>query len=1613
MASDGETSTTSPHRGNAPRAERDWAGEHIVRGRQVSHQRVGVSFHPKRARYYMANTHHLVQRTCPPETHSGRPAVTETAQQPPVGTLPRPAPQEAPHENCPHWLPRGAANDCLWCGETLSNGPTPPPGAYAPATVPSDTADLHIFRTVAQVAGASTEYYQLTGNLDFGFGSNDITIQWLEVEFVTNSGFGAAEVVVELQTGTAGTLPLIMNTFNDVSVSDGSAIWGTILSKISGDLQPAHWRVNGPFYVPVATLSYSLWLAIRNVNSTAINMTVQVTTQGSTSYAPRVNIDNHVDAYITGVAAALPTNVEGVVDTNIASQDGPLDVQLAAGTTAQDVVIVGVDQLDSPLWVSETNPGADPIAPPSPAWDNGFPRQILSIFQRCCATKDWSLWSGVAFGDQLVQPNSRPPTTREWTRFAQVIPEMQRAASRGADEALARMWNQLMHAYNGNSTTKASPSSPSPSSTPSWPGSGDPLPHWLLGKETQPGHETRKQNPFSVLDEDTLPLILERCGEEIGGQAGEWFLTLVDPDKIFRPRGPAFELSDTQPILREAQRVANAPRGTLASPGRPRGLQREAPDQDRGKKRLYEQTRSLARRKARSVSSWEEALDWALGGDPLGDLLSDLFLQNCLTREPPLPGREGPAAFVLQRELKKRPRRHTLLGLASWSRTLRDLGQAQVFEDWLDQTYPDLHPREPQLSANKNYDRAQALGGSDPGPDGYAEALCRQWNKLMHSLNGNTSNYEFPNSMSELEQAQMLRPLLESPGTVSGPEQDVIREVEELTGLQGPQGITMSSVPRETALRGATISTANAVSLLNDLNSPEALLKPFQIRNPNVLVDSAIRPSLFGVGTVRRRATTLLATTEEGASLRALVGQSGRIRPDQVTLNGFKTSDVAALVRLEPENNGDTLATLYLKLWLYTLSVAWRQGPNFLPLGGEPGKFDSFTQLDTNPTVSVGYNDATVWGADCGSAGAGAAFFPYEPASATGPTIAFHVSKATIPANEPYVMVRPSLLQQNDAGDDSINIALLALALAPYPCGIHTVTIDTLDSAEGNAAAQGFIPHSSCVHLEGTHTLNIYLPSDDADGPPKSQAAADSQALVTPKTGPTAGNVLGADTDLRVCHQGANGYTSYGLAEYLFTWMGGGEVSPVDTTTLVRFMKQLAEIFARSQDLRFTWELACTLTARYPVMVSSPPGTPVTFNVNSAASGASQNFFALEPHSMTTDYPQKLEIYDHYLPSTNLMWWNKVMSGAFIAGSDGGPMPPMNYAFDASPRLLQYAIHTVRDYAVTAEHIFTYMQMPREVWNNSFTQQNYVAILDQIRGFFVSAKHGDTLADVLISENGYAVSVLHCRVNGCRPATDMYGHSLWEYLNAPRVGFQGAYTLTGPLDGCTPCVLPDIWVQLESWVRTYAHTPMLSSNKLLTGIHLDKGQVTPLNAGSYTVPVPIENQARAVGLGTVPLLDDRALFNARLVWHTFAASLYTLDGSVYNVSVPPSQNVISQKAVVPDWTVPNLLDPSVLTAKTTWFPFMDASGNRLVVGVSAANGASLMTQIMGQKTTTGVACWLVRNARAMPNVVVDGGGANSRSLIPPRPGLKNDSPVSSAAEETVAPPAQEEGGPTS
>lgn len=232
-------------------------------------------------------------------------------------------------------------------------------------------------------------------------------------------------------------------------------------------------------------------------------------------------------------------------------------------------------------------------------------------------------------------------------------------------------------------------------------------------------------------------------------------------------------------------------------------------------------------------------------------------------------------------------------------------------------------------------------------------------------------------------------------------------------------------------IRGSALLTDNTIKQIQ-LNKPTALLYPQQVRDGPAagLIESTQRAQLFSVVTMKKQGPSEKTLSELGAFVRSLVC----FGPED-SCNGMFSFDLRALVD-SPNFGGESLLSFFLKGWLYclTLQHSVRSLSN-----SEPGLFDSWTQLAPSPTVTLGLNDGLTFNSACG--GFAKPVFPYALGA---PTISFHVSLSSVPYDATFFFVSSSLLS---AGE--LDLAMLALLIAPYPCGIHTVTISTLDDQGG------------------------------------------------------------------------------------------------------------------------------------------------------------------------------------------------------------------------------------------------------------------------------------------------------------------------------------------------------------------------------------------------------------------------------------------------------------------------------------------------------------------------------------------------------------------------------------
>lgn len=1280
----------------------------------------------------------------------------------------------------------------------------------------------------------------------------------------------------------------------------------------------------------------------------------------------------------------------------------------AGSTSVADVNIVGFSQVDQPLWVSTINPQA-PVINPSP------PNLLAGSFN--------------AYGNEQIdvagtdQPIIHP--------FGYMNPVVSQTYVENVSEPSQRFLNQ--HAVR--STRKNLYLRPSIRRV-----SANPKP-----VTTSTHIEVQKVAPFNEETVGDVHTRLLDIFKQVPGVTGEYGQLVLDPG--FRmmefTEGIDYAQEKENKSRRESQAISNGIQFAERSLNKKNVA---AVDKDISRKIESADNKQLGyviQRLMVKIKSWAEVVRVLLRDDkPVDTHMASLLIKAAVKKGVgPLDSSDYWIASKLAEGKKDGP---IISGLSPWIRPLADLKSHPKWMDWYSSHFSGSKPRvfsDTVLAPNSSVGKVRLATRAAVANNIMLDQLTPEeqarisWGVLQEiaverddevkdDLNGShgettedddlsaiklidlsgmirqgfnpygngqpTNKVLFPNSMAEVESGNStLSSVFYDSGTIAGPHIDPVFEVTEMTGVRGIQGVAFSSVANEMPLRAGYVSANNAATPLADLNHPECLLWPLELRESDdaAVVENPIRLPTRGVGTVRLNSAFGMVKSSDGLVVDAMVARQSNIRSNQGTAGGFMTSDIAGLLKTGGIHDGDSVMSIYLKLYLYMISRTWSQPVPFLPIGAEVGKLDTNASINPDPGVNLLYNaGSNNHNATCSDG--------LEPAGYIQPfgsvcQVAFHVTRATVPPSGygNTFWIAPGLLMQNDRGNEAINIALTILGLAPYPCGFHQVAVNTKNILD-DEAVQHFIPFSDLVNIPGPDVIHIILPITAPNNIPTTQAAANTFVLVRPTLGPTASTLGPAGQPLNVSFVG--NVTYYDVSNFLYSWMADPvDVSPIDPTSIARFMNQIAHILRREKDKDFAYETACTLAVNYPAMVQSTEGI-ANFPVTIQAAMLHQNFQGLEPLLMTQDVPQQLTSWDTFVPSLNPMFWSCIMCGAYEAIEDGGIYPIRPRVFDGNPRLLQYIIMTTRYYAIVMNSLYICKALPTSVWNAAFTQLNFVGILTEIRGYFASASH--TIDDPIFAENGYALAVGHCRLTGTAPARDMYGNTIYDYPNTPRVGYLSPITVDGDrLDGIGMCILADIWTQLNIKVKTLEMAPLLSSQKFMTGIPLTSGGVINLGAGSYMAPLTQMASFRDIALDTLPEIDSATLWNTRLVWHTFNSSLYTLDGNVYNVDVPPPNTIICQRAIFIDFSVAANVLPSLLTAHTSWFPYMTPDGRKLGIGVTAANNAARMTQVMSKRTTTAAAMWMVNGSYVMPNTIQSAAGSNTVSRLIRRPARGNAS----------------------
>lgn len=903
------------------------------------------------------------------------------------------------------------------------------------------------------------------------------------------------------------------------------------------------------------------------------------------------------------------------------------------------------------------------------------------------------------------------------------------------------------------------------------------------------------------------------------------------------------------------------------------------------------------------------------------------------------------------------------------------------------------------------------------------------WNsfiRVSRALPGGSRYCNIPDTFDEISAGtDTLSSIFMRDQASTGRYIDLTAELTARCGLTNAGGLSVNTndqlLCRGTGVRDTGVN--DAVTLPN----PVSLLKPqnfFVVGEDNVIAPEQVDRGLDGYVVASKLCAQHGTSTRTAMAdtLQDLTARAGSIRPDAITPLMFGTTDSVQMMYASFSKAGDAMTSQYLKLQLYEYIHAWRGSSNVLPLASEAGQFDanaSLTPPYAPPTFIYDDDDNRFdFTTSTVQVAGGSRYFPFSGLEHY--TITFHVSLTSVPLGKPFYAVPNALLTTCDAQFPSLTYALMAMALAPYPCGIWTLRQEMGAAGSVDVDIKYSIPWANGVAIDGETDLHLLLPRRIGRVSTTTQADANGSVAVRPRTGPSGGNAtLQANSFLQISYNDNAGIpvlTSYRMADYLHSWLKEDN-SPIDITTLATFRKQLALLTGRYRDLRFCQEFAALLACRFPAttvrnrIYNPDPFQQGGFYLNGdEVSWASQNFFGVRPHLFgdgvgagydfgSEECVVPYSTVDFYIPALSPIWWNQVVMGLIQPNVDDSNFNGL--ATDGNPQQLNMLSLIALNYAVVTQALFTYYAFPASVWNTAYTNIALSGIGQELRRLFAQGYMSGADGS-LCSDLGMVLESVHRQLNECDPAMSSSNLSVWSIISVPKDGFLPIVQGQALLDDLCPCVLCDYYVQMVVKIKVYEFMGFVSVNKGQRGLMAKDAKALNIQGNIYSVPYTAMEVGFSISNVDVPTVDALTNYTKRLIYSTYQCRMYDLRGNEV-VAVDPLF-ITTRKPVPRDGFVgeDSLYNVNLLMAATNTFPHITDLGERIYLCPTTGPNSAAMTRIVAGLEYARLAVWAKPSSMIMGLTIITS-GTNQRSRLRGRV-LGNGSGPSGSGSEGPPPP---------
>lgn len=841
--------------------------------------------------------------------------------------------------------------------------------------------------------------------------------------------------------------------------------------------------------------------------------------------------------------------------------------------------------------------------------------------------------------------------------------------------------------------------------------------------------------------------------------------------------------------------------------------------------------------------------------------------------------------------------------------------------------------------------------------------IHRDWNRIMHALNGNIDaakpvtgilfNANRPGDMDGVRASEDLsKKVLEVDDSSSIRLSPSGTFANFVASGSGPTGILSRRI-YNMAIRGSTVTYPAGVQTINTAacDHPVALLEPIQVRPavPGAPIPGT-QPDCWS------RFGGIVQPCGPGTMLPLGASYSGDKAPAQIAANrqapgGYPVTMVIEALKHMPDS-GSSLLFEFMKMASIYFTLAWNNSPQDLPLGGQASKFDQRALL--NPAQNViefEYNQSPAGTQDLGNGTAN----PFGPFTQPGVRIAFWCNMEHVPVSRRgNARVLPAVLFSNSTSeaDAAMQIFLFALMMVGPNPGLWNVGLSTLSADGNNAAAQQFMPVSNFLHFdEPARFIDLIIPMKASIGNvPSTSANATNAVVIRPFCGPNdygaAPNQLLAYEPLNVsaAPDGAQ-YEDYDWFTYAGTWFaapqggGGQNMSPVSAAAVQTFMARMAQFYGRAKDYDCALAAVAARSGRLPVMnVGAPNGTPVTYAVNSANSCRQQTTRGYRPFEVAKNaYPANpVNSLEAVVPRASADMLNGASMALWLL--DNFDSNIQQRELSSSPSVVAYLLPFAMLEAVTWQAIYSTLRWPISSWEALGNQTALEGVAALGAGFFLSSATG--AGEAVLAEK---VAATQAWLTGIASPRDCRGRTIYSYITQPS-------TIMGrPVDNTdaeftevTPCLINDEWFRVStrhSTMQFAAPLPALKGYSGLTaGTSPARMGLQGATAGYMQIPLDPHRAESAIPEKSVPEVPGTEVWNASMleVFHlqTPASTRIIMLPDTTALAagrMPPSGSTVYQKGILADYTLPNYIVASILTAKLTWCAaFQEGPGNVFV-----------------------------------------------------------------------------------